>query len=74
MGPGWLQRRHQSAGGLLCRRVEKNVLEEFGILGILEVLQVGEVGDKVGPVKRLLLGQEVEVDGIGKALHKLGAC
>ena len=65
---GWTGGR---AGGA---EQEHHVLEESGILGLLEVLQVGQVGDKVGPVERLLLGEKVEVDGIGKALHKLGAC
>jgi hypothetical protein len=51
-----------------------DVLEKFGILGLFEVLQVAEVCDKVWLVERLLLGQVVEIDGIGKALHKLGEC
>lgn len=51
-----------------------DLLQEFGVLWILEVLQVRQVRHKVWLVERLVLGQEVEIDGIGKALDKLGSC
>ena len=51
-----------------------DVLEESDVLWVFEVLQVAEVCDELGLVERLLLGQVVEIDGIGKALDKLGAC
>ena len=50
------------------------VAEELCIAGVAEVLQVGEVGDKLGLLKQLLRGQKIKIDGIGKALDKLGAC
>jgi hypothetical protein len=51
-----------------------DVLEESDVLRVFEVLQVAEVGDEFGLVERFLLGQVVEIDGIGKALDKLGVC
>jgi hypothetical protein len=50
------------------------VAEELCIAGVFEVLQVAEVGDKVWLLKQLLRGQKIKIDGIGKALDKLGAC
>lgn len=50
----------------------ENLLEKFGVLWILEVLEVAEVGDKVWLVEDLLLGQVIEIGGIGEALHELG--
>ena len=73
VGPGWLGGIHQQ-GGWVGGFIGQNVLQELGVLGELEVLQVRQVRHEVGPVERLLLGQEVEIDGIGKALDKLGSC
>jgi hypothetical protein len=74
VGPGWLQRHHQSAVGSGRRSCWADVLQEFGVPGLLEVLQVRQIRHKVGLIERLLLGQEVEIDGIGEALDKLGSC
>jgi len=41
---------------------------------LLEVLQVAEIRDKFRLVEKLLRRQVIEIDGIGKALHELGAC
>jgi hypothetical protein len=47
--------------------------EELCIAGVAEVLQVAEVCDKLWLFKQLLRGQKIKIDGIGKALNKLGA-
>jgi hypothetical protein len=41
---------------------------------LLEVLQVAEIRHKLRLVEILLRRQVIEIDGIGKALHELGAC
>jgi hypothetical protein len=49
-------------------------LQEFCVLGLAEVLQVAQIGDKLWLIEVLLGGEVIEIDGIRKALHKLGAC
>jgi hypothetical protein len=59
---------------LECAEGWPGMAEELCIAGVAEVLQVGEVGDKLGLLKQLLGGQKIKIDGIGKALDKLGVC
>lgn len=72
VGPGWLQASvsasvHTASGGV-------HALQEFRVLGFLEVLQVGQIGYELRLVKVLLGAEIIEIDGIRKTLHELGAC
>jgi len=80
VGPGWLESERETGGMDQQGRTPRqptgwrggHALEELCVRGRLEVLQVGEVGDELGLVEHLLLGQMVEVDGVGQTLDKLG--
>jgi hypothetical protein len=54
--------------------VDVDSLQELGVLGLLEVLQVAEVGHKLGLLVHFLRCQKIEIVGIRKTLHELGAC
>jgi hypothetical protein len=48
-------------------------LQELCVLWFAEVLEVAEVGDELRLVEHFLHGEVIEIDGIGKTLHELGA-
>lgn len=68
--------RHILSQQILWRSnaVEVDSLQELRILGLLEVLQVAEVGHKLGLLVQFLRCQKIEILGICKTLHELGAC
>jgi hypothetical protein len=75
VGPGWLPSISKHArGDEPRRRCGAYSLQEFCVLRLAEVLQVAQIGDELWLIEVLLGGEVIEIDGIRKALHKLGAC
>lgn len=76
VGPGWLRHMISQSWLKLQCATFKDSLEELGVCRMLEVLQVAEVGHEVWLVEHVLLGQVIEIGGIGKALDELkgGQC
>lgn len=52
----------------------RSILQKLCIFWLPEVLQIGQVGYEVRFVKHFVLSQVVEINRVGKTLHKLQAC